>query len=64
METKDTALDNCGEGQVIKKRCEILPNIWVSVFSQAFIIETINLSNLFTLVIASEDGNSAWVSNL
>lgn len=42
----------------------LLPDIRISVFTQALIVETVNLRNLSRLVVASEDSDSLWVSNL
>ena len=63
MEAENVSFDNCGEWEVVKKRSEILPNIGIAVFSKALIVESINLSDLFAFVVASEDGDSAWISD-
>jgi len=58
MKAEDVVLNNSSKRKVIEKGCEVLPHVGVSVFSQALIIEPINLGNLFGLVITSKDGNS------
>tara|TARA_B110000238_G_C16041156_1_gene401934 strand:+ start:646 stop:945 length:300 start_codon:yes stop_codon:yes gene_type:complete len=63
MKAEDAAFNDGGQRQVIEQACEILPNIGISVLSQAFIIKSIDLGDLLTLVITSQDGNSVWVSN-
>lgn len=52
-----------GKREVIKEFGEIFPNVRISVFSAAFIIKAINLSDLTTLVVASENGDSVSVSD-
>lgn len=63
MKAEDAAFNDGGQRQVIEQACEILPNIGISVLSQAFIIKSIDLGDLLTLVITSQDGNSVWISN-
>ena len=41
METEDLALDNCGQRQVIEKFGKSLPNIGISILSQALIVEAV-----------------------
>jgi len=63
MKAEDAAFNDGGQRQVIEQACEILPNIGISVLSQALIIKSIDLGDLLTLVITSQDGNSVRVSN-
>jgi len=63
MKAEDAAFNDGGQRQVIEQACEILPNIGISVLSQALIIKSIDLGDLLTLVITSQDGNSVWVPN-
>ena len=58
MKAEDVVLNNSSKRKVIEKGCEVLPHVGVSVFSQALIIEPINLGNLFGLMISSKDSNS------
>ena len=64
MKAEDVSFNDCGKWQVIEETGEVLPNIGITVLSQALIIESINLSDLLALVISSQDGDSAWVSDL
>lgn len=64
VKTENVSFNNSSKRKVIEQRGEVLPNVGISVFSQAFIIESINLCNLFGLVVTSEDGNSLWISYL
>ena len=58
MEAEDVSFDDGSQGKVIEERGEVLPYAGISVFSKAFIVESINLSNLLGLVISSKDGDS------
>ena len=51
MQAEDLVLYNCSEGEVIKEFSEVFPHVGISVFPQAFIVETIpikmnNCSNM------------------
>jgi len=58
MEAEDLVLDHSRQGQVVKKLCELLPDVGVSILAQAFVIETVYLSDLARLVVASENSDS------
>ena len=64
MKAENVSLDDSGQWQVIEKTCEVLPNIGITVLSEALIIETIHLSDLLALMVSSKDGDSIWVPNL
>lgn len=57
-------LDQGGQGQVIKEICECLPDIGISVFAQALVVETIDLGDLARLVITTEDGDAVLIADL
>lgn len=64
METEDVTLDYCSKRQVVEQGSEGLPHVCVSVLSQALVIETVYLGDLLAFVVASEDCDSVWVSDL
>ena len=45
MEAEDLVLDYSRQGQVVKKLCELLPDVGVSILAQAFVIETVSNSH-------------------
>lgn len=49
---------------MIEESSEVLPNIGITVLSQALIIESVDLCDLLALVISSQDSDSVWVSDL
>lgn len=64
MQTEDTVLNDRGQWQVVEERGEVLPDIRVAVLSQALIVEAVHLRDLFALVVATENRDSAGVANL
>lgn len=64
MKTEDITFNNSGEWKIIKERGEILPDVGVTILSKALVVESIDLSDLLTLVIASQDGDTIGVSDL
>jgi hypothetical protein len=63
VKAEDLVVNKSGERKVIEKVGKVLPHVRVTILAQAFIIETINLSDLTGFVIASQDGNALWVSD-
>lgn len=64
VETEDLVVDQGGQRKVVEKVGKVLPNVGVSVLSEAFVVEAVNLGNLSGLVVASENGYALGVSNL
>lgn len=64
VETEDLVIDEGSEREVVEQICEILPNVGIAIFSEAFVVEAIDLSDLAGFVITTENRNSLWVSNL
>ena len=64
MHTENFIVDDGCKCQVIEDVRAIAPNIYTAVFSEAFIVEAINLSNLSALVISSDQSNTLWVTHL
>lgn len=64
MKAEDLVLDQSGQGKVIEKIGEILPDVGIAVFSQALIVKSIHLCNLAGFVVSSKNGNALGVSNL
>ena len=55
---------NCSQWQVIKEIGEVFPDVGTTVLPKTFIIKSIHLSNLPTLVVPTQNGYSVWVSYL
>lgn len=61
MKAEELVLDDSSKREEVEELGETFPDIWVSVFSAALIVETIDLSNLSGLVVASQYGDSIFV---
>ena len=61
MKAEDTVLNDSSERQVIEQTCEVLPHVGISIFSQALVIEAVDLGDLLALMITSQNGDSVWV---
>lgn len=55
VETEDLVLYDRSQREHVKQVCEVLPHICRAVLSQALVIESVNLSNLATFVVASQN---------
>jgi hypothetical protein len=63
-QTTHPSIHKCRQGEVVEEISEIFPHIRIAVLSQTFVVKSVDLGDLSTLMIASEDGNSVWESNL
>ena len=62
MQTEELIFDDCSEREVVEKFSKAFPDIRISVFAAAFVVETIDLCDLPTLMVASENGDSVFVA--
>ena len=64
VETEDLVVDERGEGEVVEEVGEVLPHVGVAVLAEALVVESVHLRDLPGLVVAAEDGDALWVSDL
>lgn len=64
VEAENLILNDSCERKVVKEFSESLPDISITIFTEAFIIETVYLSDLSALVISSKDGDSISKTHL
>ena len=64
MDAEDSVFDESCKSEVVKDFSAILPDIETAVLLQTFIIETIDLGNLSTFVVASDQKYPLWVFHL
>ena len=64
MEAEDLVVDQGGQGEVVKKIGEVFPYIGITIFSQAFVVEAVDLGDLSGLVVPTEDGDSVGIADL
>ena len=53
VQTEDLIVNQSGERKIVEEVCEELPHICVAVFSEAFVVEAVNLCDLARLVVTS-----------
>ena len=63
MEAEDLVVDERGEREVVEQIGEVFPDVCIAVFSEALIVETIDLRDLAGLVVSSEDGDALGVAD-
>ena len=63
MQWEYLILNYSSQGQLIKELGEVLPHVSIAILALTLIIKAINLCDLSTLVITSQDSNPVSVSN-
>lgn len=64
MEAKDLVLYNCSERQIVEQVGQVLPNVRIPVLSQTLVVKAVHLSNLPTLMIASQNSDAVFEAYL
>ena len=64
VQAEDLVLDERSQGKVVEQVCKVLPDIRVSVFAQAFVVEAIDLCDLARFVVAAQDGDPVAIAHL
>jgi hypothetical protein len=64
VNTKNFFIYYSCQRKIIENFCAISPNIYWTIFSKAFIIKAINLSNLSALMVTSYQTHSIRISYL
>ena len=57
VKAEDVVLDNSGQWQEVEQASELLPHVSITIFTEALVVESINLGDLFGLVVAAQNGN-------
>jgi hypothetical protein len=63
MKTEDAPGNNSSHGQEVKSIRKMLPNIGIPIFAKTFVIESIDLSDLPTLMVSPQYGDATLVSD-
>lgn len=64
MDTKDPIVNDGRETQVVKDLTAVSPNIGRAKLLKALVVESVHFGDLSRLVVASDECNSVWVSDL
>jgi hypothetical protein len=63
MQAEDLILNESGQWKIVKKICEVFPDICIAILAQALVVKAVNLGNLARFVVTTEDGYAGRVSN-
>ena len=63
MQTEDAVSNHRRHRQIVKSVGKMLPHICIPIFPETFVVESINLGDLTTLMISSENGDAVSVSD-
>ena len=64
VDTEYLAVNDGGQGQVVKYLRAVSPDRDTAVFAETFVVETVDLGDLSGLVVASNQVDSIRISNL
>lgn len=64
MKTENLILYHCSEGKVVEQVSQVLPDIGITVFAQALVVEAVYLGDLSALVVASQNRDSFLEAHL
>ena len=63
VKAEELIFNNGSQRKIVKEFSEAFPNIWISIFAAALVIEAVDLSDLSGFVISSKNGDSVFVSH-
>ena len=63
MNAENFVIDNCSEGKVVEDFCAVAPNVDRAVLSETFVVESVHLSDLTGLMVASDQCDAFGVSH-
>ena len=63
VEAEDLVVDKGSKGEVVEEVCKVFPYIRVAIFSETFVVETVDLRDLTGFVVATEDGDALRISD-
>ena len=63
MQAEDLVLDDGSEWEVIEEVSQVLPHVCVAVLSEALVVEAVDLGDLTTFVVTSEDGEPVPIAH-
>ena len=63
MQAENLVLDKGSKREIVKEIGEVFPDVSIAVFTETFVVEAVDLSNLAGLVVAAEDGDAMGVAD-
>ena len=64
VQTEDLVFNESSEGEVVEKVGEIFPDVGVSIFAEALVVEAVDLRDLTGFVVTSDQRYSVRISAL
>ena len=61
MNAEDFSFNNSSNSKIIKDLGAVFPRICISVFSNSFVVETVDSGDLSSFMISSKKGDMCWV---
>jgi len=58
------AVNKCSEREVVKEISKVFPDVRIAVLAQTLVVEAIDLRNLATLVVATQNCDAVFETNL
>lgn len=62
MDAQDFVINDGSECQVVKNLCAVAPNVYAAVFLKALIVKSVDLCNLPTFMVSSDQCYAFWVA--
>ena len=62
MEAEDLVAYHGGKWKIVKKLCKTAPNIRITIFTQTFVIKSVNLGDLSAFVVSAQNRYSIRIS--
>lgn len=63
VQAEDLIVNQSSEWEVVKQVGKIFPDVCISIFAKAFIVESVDLGDLAGLVVSTEDCDTLRISN-
>lgn len=64
VEAENLVINECSKGKVVEEVGEVFPDVCISVFTQALVVEAVHLCDLAGLVVTTEDSDALGIANL
>ena len=61
MDAENLALNNSSDSKVVEHFHAVLPWVSISIFADAFVVESVNSGDLSSLMIPAQQGDAIWV---
>lgn len=63
MKAENLVLNQSGEREIVEEVGEVLPNVRISVFTQAFVVKSVDLCDLSRFMVSTKNCDALRVTN-